>query len=95
MYPIIDSVTFVTHDNRHVSVANEGGDTITCSWPLCDDKLPTSFTLSDFDEHMLQRLGAQVYLRCERPSDQLSEGSPRDAAVDAYLQILRRLIPSC
>jgi hypothetical protein len=95
MYPIIDSVTFVTHDKRHVSVANEGGDTITCSWPLCDDKLPTSFLLSapthlDFDERMLRRLATQVRARCV-PEEvrQLGMGD----SIDAYFQILRRLIP--
>lgn len=96
MYPIIDSVTFVTHDKRHVTVYNEGGYTIRCLWPLRDDKPgPTEITLSqpthlDYDEEQLRRLATQVRARCIPEEARLIGMGD---SIDAYFQILRRLIP--
>ncbi len=96
MYPIIDSVTFVTHDRRHVSVSLEDMH-VRCSWPLCDDREDIVFKLSepthlDYDEEHLRRLGGMIRTRC-LPEEARAMGMSDD--VHAYFQILRRLIPCC
>lgn len=93
MYPVIDSVSFVTSDKRHVCVNYEAPNIIRCHWPLCDDIPPTHIKLSqptllDYDYIRLTALSGLIRNRC------LSEAAKESAdSVEAFFEILRRLVP--